>query len=77
MVTMPVIIATSAMRVPGMSTAVGGIEVRASEVEIVTVWVTAIDAEVPVTCLPVKRAVEIGGCHKGVPLPVEEYIAEI
>ena len=53
MVAMPVIVTMSAMSVPGMPTAVGGVEMRASEVEIVTVWVTAVDAEVPVACLPV------------------------
>ena len=46
MVTVSVVITMSAMSVPGMPTAVGGVEMRASEVEIVTVWVTAIDAEV-------------------------------
>ena len=76
-VAMAVIIAMSANHVPSMTATIGGIEVRASEVEIVTVWVTAIDAEVPVTSLPVKRAVEIGGCHKGVPLPIEQYVTQV
>ena len=76
-VAVAVIVAVTAMTVPGMTSAIGHIEVRISEVEIVTVRVAEIDAEVPVACLPVEWAVEIGGCHKGVPLPVEEYIAEI
>ena len=65
------------MGVPGMSTAIGGIEVRTSEVEVVTMWITEIDSEMPVTSLPVKWTIEIAGCYKGVPLPVEEYISEV
>ena len=75
--TMSVIVSMTSMVVPGMSATIGGIEVRTSEVEIVTVRITQIDAEVPVACLPVERTVEIAGCHKGVPLPVEENIAEV
>ena len=76
-VAVAVIVAVTAMTMPGMTSAIGHIEVRISEVEIVTVRVAEIDAEVPVACLPVEWAVEIGGCHKGVPLPVVEDIAHV
>ena len=60
-----------------MSASIGSIEMWASEVEVVTSWVVAIDAEVPIACLPVEWAIEIGGCEECVPLPVEQYVAQI
>ena len=72
-----VIVAVTAMAMPGMSSAIGHIEVRISEVEIFTVRVAEIDAEVPVASLPVQGTVEIGCCHKGVPLPVVEDITHV
>ena len=60
-----------------MSTSIGGIEMWASEVEVVTPRVVAIDAEVPIACLPVEWAIEIGGCDECVPLPVEQNVAQI
>ena len=72
-----IIVATSAYAVPGMSTTIGHIEVRTPEVEIVTMRITAIDAEVPVTCFPIEWTIKIGGCDKGLPLPVEQYVAQI
>ena len=73
-VAVSVIISMCAVVMPGMTATVGGIEVRTSEVEIVTMRVAEIDAEMPVACLPVEGTVEIAGCHKGVPLPVVEDI---
>ena len=67
----------SAMNMPGMSAAIGSIEVWTPEVEIVTVRIAAIDTEVPVACLPVERTIEIVSCQIGTPLPVEQDIAEI
>jgi hypothetical protein len=58
-VAVTVIVAVSAKSVPGMGTTIGDIEVRTSEVEIVTVRITGIDAEVPVTSVPVQRTIEI------------------
>ena len=71
MLPVSVIVTISTMNVPSVSTAIGGIEVRTSKEEIVTMRITAIDAEVPVTCLPVEWAIEIAGCYVGIPLPVE------
>ena len=52
-VSVSVVVATSAMDVPGMCATVGSIEVRTSEVEEVTMWIYAIYSKVPITCLPI------------------------
>jgi hypothetical protein len=72
-----VVVAMATYSVPGMGTTIGVIEVRTSEVEVVTVGITGIDAEVPVTGVPVQRTIEIGCCYEGIPLPVEQDIAQI
>ena len=76
-VSVSMIVTRSTYTVPGVCTTIGHIEVRTSEVEVVAIWVTGIDAEVPVASVPVEGAIEIGGCDKGVPLPVEQDIAQI
>ena len=76
-VTAAVVVSATSMNVPGMSTTIGSIEVRTSEVEVVTMRIAAIDAEVPVSSVPVEWTIEVGGCYKSVPLPVEEDIAQI
>jgi hypothetical protein len=48
-----------------------------AEVEIVTTRIAGIDAEVPEAIAPVQWTIEIGSCHEGIPLPAEQYIAEI
>jgi hypothetical protein len=72
-----VVIAAVTMDVPSMSATISGIEGWTSEVEIVTVRITGIDAKVPVTCLPVERTIEITGCYIGLPLPVEQDITQV
>ena len=72
-----IVVPTSSVYMPGMSATIGGIEVWTSEVEVVTMRITGIDAEVPVACLPIEGTVEIAGCDKGIPLPVEKDIAQI
>jgi hypothetical protein len=74
---MTIVVTTTSMNVPGMSATIGGIEVRTSEVEVVTVGIAGIDTEVPVACLPVEGTVEIAGCQEGIPLPVEQDIAQV
>ena len=76
-VTMAVIVAVSAYSMPSVCTMIGVIEVRTPEVEVVTVRVTGIDAEVPVAGVPVQRTIEIGSCDEGIPLPVKQDIAQI
>ena len=72
-----IVVTAISMNMPGMSATIGGIEVRTSEVEVVTMRIAGIDAEVPVACLPVEGTVEIAGCDKGIPLPVEKNITQI
>ena len=76
-VLMTVIEAVAAIVVPTVTASIGGIEVRPSEIEVVTVGITEIDAEVPITCLPVKWTIEILGCKIGAPLPVEKDITQV
>jgi hypothetical protein len=52
-------------------------EVGAAKVEVVAMGIAGIDAEVPVTSLPVQGAIEIGGCQVGLILPVEQYVAQV
>ena len=74
MISVAIVVAAIPVDVPRMSATIGDIEMWASEVEVVTVRIAGIDAEVPVACLPVEGAIEIGGCQEGVPLPVEKNI---
>lgn len=67
--------AASAVGSPAMSTAIYGIEVRLSVVEIVPVWVSCIDSEPPITRIPIKRTVEICGFAVCLILPIVQYIA--
>ena len=66
-----IVVTAISMDMPGMSATIGGIESRTPEEEVVAVRIAGIDAEVPVACLPVEWTIEIGGCYKGVPLPLE------
>jgi hypothetical protein len=77
MLSVSIVISVSAMNVPSVTSTICGIEVGTSEVEIVTMWVTAIDAEVPVACFPVEWTIEICGCYIGIPLPVQQDVAEV
>jgi hypothetical protein len=47
------VVVAVATNVPGMTAAIGSIEVRASEVEVVTMGIAGIDAEVPETSVPI------------------------
>ena len=60
-----------------MASAIGGIEGRTPEVEVVTMWVAGIDGEMPVAAIPVERTVEISCGTEGLPLPVEQNIAHV
>ena len=72
-----IVVTMSAMCVPSMPSAISGIEVRTSEIEVVAVRIAQIDAKVPITGLPVKWTIEIAGSNVGIPLPVEQYIAQV
>ena len=77
MISVAIVVAAIPVDVPRMSATIGDIEMWASEVEVVTVRIAGIDAEVPVACLPVEGTVEIAGCQEGIPLPVEKDITQI
>ena len=75
--TVSIVIPMSPMQMPRMTTPVRCIEVRSSEVEIVTVRIAHVHPEVPVPGIPVQWAVEIARCDIRVPLPVEQDIAQV
>ena len=72
-----VIPAASAVAVPCVTSAIGQVEVRASEVEECAVRIAGIDAKVPESCVPVERAIEVSGSAIGAILPVEQNIAQV
>jgi hypothetical protein len=72
-----IVVTSITMNVPGMSATIADIEGRRAEIEVVTVRISGVDTEVPVTCLPVEGTVEIAGCDKGIPLPVHKDITQI
>jgi hypothetical protein len=76
-VTMTVVVTVSADAVPGVTSTIGGVEVRTAEVEVVTVRITCIDTEVPVACVPVEGAVEVRGSNKCVPLCFQQDVTHV
>ena len=60
-----------------MTSTVRNVEVRATEVEVVAARIAGVDAEVPVTCVPVERTVEVGGIDICSVLPVEQDVTQI
>ena len=72
-----VIPAATAVHTPAVATTIDIPEMRPAKVEVVAIGVACIDAEVPVTSIPVERAVEIGGRHEGVVLPIKQDVAQV
>jgi hypothetical protein len=72
-----IVVTVCAMQVPSVSTTIGKVECRTSEVEVVAVWIAGIDAEVPVACAPIQRAIEVAGSDICLPLCIEQYVAEV
>ena len=66
---------SSTIHVPAVSASVYGVEVRTSEEIVVSARVSCIDAEVPITSIPVEWAVEVCSVQIGSVLPVEKYVA--
>ncbi len=60
-----------------MSAPIDGIEVRATEEEVVTMRIAGVDAEVPVAPVPIERTIEVEGIEVGAILPVEQNVAQI
>lgn len=59
-----VVPASSTIHSPAMTTMVRSVEVRATEVEVVAVRIAGVDSEVPVTTVPVERAIEVSGVQE-------------
>ena len=51
--------ASTTIHSPAVTSTIGNVEVRATEVEVVAVRISGVDAEMPVTSVPVERAIEI------------------
>ena len=58
-ISVSVVVAMCAMDVPSMSTTIGSVKMRTSKVEIVTMRVTEVDSEVPISSLPIEWTIEI------------------
>ena len=69
--------ASSSVHVPAVSASVYGVEVRASEEEVVSARVSCVDGEMPVASVPVEWAIEVSGSQEGSVLPVEENVAQV
>ena len=69
--------ASSSIPVPAVSASVYGVEVRASEEEVVSARVSCVDGEMPVASVPVEWAIEVSGSQEGSVLPVEENVAQV
>lgn len=62
---------------PAVTSAVHGVEVRCAEIEVVTVWVAGVHAEVPIACVPIEWTIEISGVAVHAVLPVEQNVTQI
>lgn len=60
-----------------MSAAVSYVEVRTSEVEVITIGIACVDAKMPVACVPIDGAIEIIGSKISTILPVEQNITQV
>ena len=75
--TMVLVVAVSTVHAPAVTATIGNVEVRTSEVEVVTMRIAGIDAEVPIASAPVERTVEIGGGAESFPLPGVEDVLQV
>lgn len=66
-----------AVAVPAVTSAVHGVEVWCTEIEVVTVWVASVYAEVPIACIPIERTVKIGGIAVHAILPIEQNVTQV
>ena len=72
-----VVPAATTVHVPAVTTTIGDIEVRTSEVEVAAVRIAGIDAEVPVATVPVQGTIEVAGGAVCAILPIEQNVAQI
>ena len=62
---------------PAVASTVHGVEVRCAEIEVVTVWIAGVHTEVPIACVPIKRAIKIGGVAVHAVLPIEQNVTQV
>lgn len=62
---------------PAVASTVHGVKVRCTEIEVVTVWIAGVHTEVPIACIPIKRAIEIGGIAVHVVLPIKQNVTQV
>ena len=60
-----------------MASTVHGVKVRCTEIEVVTVWIAGVHTEVPIACVPIKRAIKIGGVAVHAVLPIEQNVTQV
>lgn len=60
-----------------MASTVHGVKVRCTEIEVVTVWIAGVHTEVPIACIPIKRAIEIGGIAVHAVLPIKQNVTQV
>lgn len=71
------IVAAASVAPPAVASAIGDVDGRTAEVEVVAPRIACVDSEMPVAGAPVERTVEICGCAESVPLPVQEDVAQV
>lgn len=62
---------------PAVTSAVHGVEVRCTEIEVVTVWIAGVHTEVPIACVPVEWTIEITGIAVHAVLPVKQNVTQV
>lgn len=72
-----VIPAATAVVMPTVSAAIYIEEMRTAIVEVVAMRIASVDAEVPVTCIPIDGTIEVSGAAEQLILPVEQDVAHI
>ena len=68
---------TTTIVMPAMTASVCNIEMWTTEIEIVTMWIASIDAEMPIASLPPQWTIEIACCTECLILPIEKNISQI
>ena len=60
-----------------MTSAICCVECRSAEVEVVTMWITSVDTEVPIAVMPIQWAIEVARSDECSPLCIQQHIAQI
>ena len=62
---------------PAVASTVHGVKVRCTKIKVVTVWIAGVHTEVPIACVPIKRAIKIGGVAVHAILPIEQNVTQV